>query len=434
MSLVRLSGSRAIAIADSLFRGKKPLAACESHTAHFGSIYKGEKLIDEVVATLFRAPKSYTGDDTVELTCHGSAYIVGEVLRLAIGAGARMAEPGEFTRRAYLSGRLNLSEAEAVADLIASSSEAAHRLATQQMRGGYTTAIEHLRDELLQLTTLLELELDFSEEDVEFADRGRLAATMEAIGAEIETLRGSFALGNAIKEGVPVAIVGAPNVGKSTLLNQLVKEERAMVSDIAGTTRDVIEEQIVIDGVRFRILDTAGIRSTEDRLEKMGIERTLRTIERARIVIRMIDAAEVAQKGIEPATFTLREDQHLITLINKCDTVTALPTLPEGVIRLTARTGEGVKSLQRALHRAVGLETLEEGTTIVSTARHYEALTTASVSLKRALEGLQADLPADLLSEDIRAVITAIGSITARGEILPSEILNNLFGHFCIGK
>lgn len=434
MSLVRLSGSRAIAIADSLFRGKKPLAACESHTAHFGSIYKGEKLIDEVVATLFRAPKSYTGDDTVELTCHGSAYIVGEVLRLAIGAGARMAEPGEFTRRAYLSGRLNLSEAEAVADLIASSSEAAHRLATQQMRGGYTTAIEHLRNELLQLTTLLELELDFSEEDVEFADRGRLAATMEAIGAEIETLRGSFALGNAIKEGVPVAIVGAPNVGKSTLLNQLVKEERAMVSDIAGTTRDVIEEQIVIDGVRFRILDTAGIRSTEDRLEKMGIERTLRTIERARIVIRMIDAAEVAQKGIEPATFTLREDQHLITLINKCDTVTALPTLPEGVIRLTARTGEGVESLQRALHRAVGLETLEEGSTIVSTARHYEALTTASESLKRALEGLQADLPADLLSEDIRAVITAIGSITARGEILPSEILNNLFGHFCIGK
>lgn len=434
MSLVRLSGSRAIAIADSLFRGKKPLAACESHTAHFGSIYKGEKLIDEVVATLFRAPKSYTGDDTVELTCHGSAYIVGEVLRLAIGAGARMAEPGEFTRRAYLSGRLNLSEAEAVADLIASSSEAAHRLATQQMRGGYTTAIEHLRDELLQLTTLLELELDFSEEDVEFADRGRLAATMEAIGAEIETLRGSFALGNAIKEGVPVAIVGAPNVGKSTLLNQLVKEERAMVSDIAGTTRDVIEEQIVIDGVRFRILDTAGIRSTEDRLEKMGIERTLRTIERARIVIRMIDASEVAQKGIEPATFTLREDQHLITLINKCDTVTALPTLPEGVIRLTARTGEGVESLQQALHRAVGLETLEEGTTIVSTARHYEALTTASESLKRALEGLQADLPADLLSEDIRAVITAIGSITARGEILPSEILNNLFGHFCIGK
>ncbi|MDO4758915.1 MAG: tRNA uridine-5-carboxymethylaminomethyl(34) synthesis GTPase MnmE [Rikenellaceae bacterium] len=434
LSLVRLSGSRAIAIADSLFHGKKPLAACESHTAHFGSIYKGEKLIDEVVATLFRAPKSYTGDDTVELTCHGSAYIVGEVLRLAIGAGARMAEPGEFTRRAYLSGRLNLSEAEAVADLIASSSEAAHRLATQQMRGGYTTAIEHLRDELLQLTTLLELELDFSEEDVEFADRGRLAATMEAIGAEIEALRGSFALGNAIKEGVPVAIVGAPNVGKSTLLNQLVKEERAMVSDIAGTTRDVIEEQIVIDGVRFRILDTAGIRATEDRLEKMGIERTLRTIERARIVIRMIDAAEVAQKGIEPTTFTLREDQHLITLINKCDTVTALPTLPEGVIRLTARTGEGVESLQQALHRAVGLEALEEGTTIVSTARHYEALTTASEALKRALEGLQADLPTDLLSEDIRAVIIAIGSITARGEILPSEILNNLFGHFCIGK
>ena len=306
IAVIRVSGAKALTLCDRIFRGRTPLAEAAPYTVHYGTIVdapaaeaESPRIVDDVLATVFRAPHSYTGEDSVEISCHGSSYIVAEILRLLTAAGGRMATPGEFTMRAYLAGKLDLAQAEAVGDLIAASSRAAHALATNQMRGGYSSALETLRDRLLHLTALLELELDFSEEDVEFADRRALRHTMEEIGTEIDRLRDTFALGNAIKEGVPVAITGAPNVGKSTLLNRLLGEERALVSEIAGTTRDVIEERINIDGVLFRFLDTAGIRATDDRLEQMGIERTMESIRRARIIIRMIEAGDIAGGRIE---------------------------------------------------------------------------------------------------------------------------------------
>lgn len=431
LMVIRLSGPEAVSIADRIFHAKKPLTEAAGYTVHFGIFGPQENPVDEVVATLFRAPRSYTGEDTVEFSCHGSSYITSEVLRLAIEAGARMAEPGEFTRRAYLNGKLDLSEAEAVADLIASESRAAHHLAMQQMRGGYSSALEGLREELLGLTALLELELDFGEEDVEFADRKQLKQTMLHIDEEIARLRRSFRLGNAIKEGIPVALVGAPNVGKSTLLNCLLGEERAMVSAIAGTTRDVIEECITIDGVRFRLLDTAGLRHTEDTLEQMGIARTRQSLERAEVVVWLVDATTIGDTLPTP-DFTLHEGQTCLTVANKADLCPNC-SLPDGVIALSAKEGRGIEELRRRLRAAVPTDHLE-GQTIVSSLRHYEALTTASKALARALHGLQEGLPTDLLSEEIRSVITAISTITGRGTILPDEVLAHLFAHFCIGK
>lgn len=431
LMVIRLSGGEAVAIADRIFHAKQPLTEAAGYTVHYGILGSAENPVDEVVATLFRAPRSYTGEDTVEFSCHGSSYITSEVLRLAIEAGARMAEPGEFTRRAYLNGKLDLSEAEAVADLIASESRAAHHLAIQQMRGGYSSALEGLREELLGLTALLELELDFGEEDVEFADRKQLKQTMLHIDEEIARLRRSFRLGNAIKEGIPVALVGAPNVGKSTLLNCLLGEERAMVSAIAGTTRDVIEECMTIDGVRFRLLDTAGLRHTEDTLEQMGIERTRQSLERAEVVVWLLDATTIGDTLPTP-DFTLHEGQSCLMVANKTDLCPNC-TLPDGVIALSAKEGRGIEELRRRLRAAVPTDHLE-GQTIVSSLRHYEALTTASTALERALRGLQEGLPTDLLSEEIRSVITAISTITGRGTILPDEVLAHLFSHFCIGK
>lgn len=298
LAVIRLSGGEALAIADRIFRGAAPLSEAAGYTVHYGRIVGGEQTVDDVLATVFRAPRSYTGEDAVEISAHGSPFIVSEILRLLIASGARMAEPGEFTLRAYLAGKLDLSQAEAVGDLIASSSRAAHALASNQMRGGYSEALDALRERLLHLASLLELELDFSEEEVEFADRSLLRDTMQEIGGRIDALRQSFSLGNAIKEGVAVALVGAPNVGKSTLLNRLLCEERALVSEIAGTTRDVIEERANIDGVVFRFLDTAGLRSTDDRLERMGIERTLASLRRARIVVCLLDAASLSPNAL----------------------------------------------------------------------------------------------------------------------------------------
>lgn len=433
IAVVRVSGREAFALCDRMFRGRKPLAEADGYTVHYGEIMDGDRIVDDVLAAVFRAPHSYTGEDSVEISCHGSSYIVSEILRLLTAAGGRMAQPGEFTIRAYLAGKLDLSQAEAVADTIAASSRAAHALASTQMRGGYSDELERLRDKLLSLTSLLELELDFSEEDVEFADRTALRETMQRIGAEIDRLRSSFSLGNAIKEGVAVAIAGAPNVGKSTLLNRLLNEERAMVSEIAGTTRDVIEERTNIDGILFRFLDTAGIRSTDDRLERMGIERTMESIRRAQLVIHLIDASALAAAVPEP-DFTLRPDQKLLTVANKIDRAPASLTLPENIIGISAKQGTGLDRLCEALRRAVDTDALYHGDPVVSNSRHYEALTTAREALDRALDGLGNGLPADLLSEEIRQVIHTLGSITARGAIAPDEVLQNIFSKFCIGK
>ena len=439
IAVIRISGTEAFNICDSIFRGRNPLSQATGYTVHFGRIIDGDRFIDEVLATVFRAPHSYTGEDSVEISCHGSNYIVSEILRLLVAAGARMAEAGEFTVRSYLAGKLDLAQAEAVADMIASSSQAAHTLAAHQMRGGYSAALDKLRDQLLHLTTLLELELDFAEEEVEFADRKELKRIMEQIGDEIEQMRSSFALGNAIKEGIPVAIVGAPNAGKSTLLNRILNEERAMVSDIAGTTRDVIEEQINIDGVQFRFLDTAGLRNTDDRLEQMGIERTLQSIEKARIIIRLIDATMLDRESLTgkialPAPdFPLRDDQHLLTVINKID---ALPDskFASDIISISARNGIGINDLYQALRNIISDLFPNEGETIISNIRQYEALSNAAEALQNGLIGLNNGLPTDLLSEEIRTIIRHLGAITGRGMIVPDEVLATIFSKFCIGK
>ena len=440
IAVIRVSGAKALTLCDRIFRGRTPLAEAAPYTVHYGTIVdapaaeaESPRIVDDVLATVFRAPHSYTGEDSVEISCHGSSYIVAEILRLLTAAGGRMATPGEFTMRAYLAGKLDLAQAEAVGDLIAASSRAAHALATNQMRGGYSSALEALRDRLLHLTTLLELELDFSEEDVEFADRQALRDTMEQIDCEIGRLCSSFAWGNAIKEGIAVAIVGAPNVGKSTLLNRLLGEERALVSEIAGTTRDVIEERINIDGVLFRFLDTAGIRATDDRLEQMGIERTMESIRRARIIIRMIEAGDIAGGRIEDSMPGVRKDQTLLTVINKLD-LHPDTTLPTGAIGLSAKRGEGIDALRRALRKAVPTDELYHGDAVVSNSRHHTALVEAHTSLAQALDALDAGLPTDLLSEEIRDVIRHLGEITGRGSITPDEILKNIFSNFCIGK
>lgn len=458
IAVIRISGGEAFAVCDRIFRGRRPLAEADGYTVHYGTIAEGDRVIDDVLAAVFRAPHSYTGENSVEISCHGSSYIVSEILRLLTAAGGRMAQPGEFTIRAYLAGKLDLSQAEAVADMIASSSRAAHALASTQMRGGYSEELESLREKLLNLTSLLELELDFSEEDVEFADRTALRATMQRIAAEIDRLRSSFALGNAIREGVAVAIAGAPNVGKSTLLNRLLNEERAMVSEIAGTTRDVIEECANIGGVLFRFLDTAGIRSTNDTLEQMGIARTMSSIERAQIIIRLIDASQPAvpvsggspssgQTGRKSAPavpsadsaadtqspdFPLRPDQTLLTVYNKIDKTPGL-ALPEGAVGISARNGDGIDDLRRILRDAVDTETLYHGGTVISNSRHYEALTSASEALSAALDGLRDNLPTDLLSEEIRQVIRHLSGVTGQ-DIVPEEVLKTIFSKFCIGK
>lgn len=452
LAVVRVSGGEALTVCDRIFRGRTPLAEAEGYTVHYGHIMADGRTLDDVLVTVFRAPRSYTGEDAAEISCHGSQYIVSEILRLLIAAGARMAHPGEFTIRAYLAGKLDLSQAEAVADIIASSSRASHALAANQMRGGYSEAFDTLREKLLHLTSLLELELDFSEEEVEFADRTQLRDTMQRIRERIDALRSSFSLGNAIKEGVAVAIVGAPNVGKSTLLNRLLNEERAMVSDIAGTTRDVIEERANIDGIVFRFLDTAGIRSTNDTLEQMGIARTMSSIERAQIIIRLIDASQPdisasgqtvrksapavpsanSAAGAQHPEFPLRPDQTLLTVYNKIDKTLRF-ALPEGVVGISARNGDGIDDLRRALRNAVDTEALYHGDTVISNSRHYEALTSASEALSAALDGLRNNLPTDLLSEEIRQVIRHLSGVTGQ-DIVPEDVLKTIFSKFCIGK
>ncbi len=451
IAIIRVSGEGSIALTDKIFRGKTPLASAKSHTIHYGEIVNEQgEVVDDVLVSVFRAPHSYTTEDSVEISCHGSQYITQQILSLAIHHGARMAEAGEFTLRAYMAGRMDLSQAEAVADMIAASSEAAHRMATTQMRGGYSSKLGELRGKLLNLVTLLELELDFSEEDVEFADRTKLRALMEDTHTEIARLKDSFAVGNAIKNGVAIAIIGEPNAGKSTLLNRLLNDDRAMVSEIAGTTRDIIEESIIIKGITFRFIDTAGIHDTADRLEQMGIERSFRAIERAQVIIQLVDATKGNFAPIEVA-----DNQRLIVVRNKVDLLnssvvsskyTAVNITKDddsfvgistergssSTINISAKENLGIEQLIDTLYNSLDTSSLYAGDAIVSSTRHYNLLHTAQESLDTALCALNDLLPTDLLCEDIRQVLHPLGEIT--GEINTEEILGNIFSNFCIGK
>jgi len=425
IAVIRISGEGSVACCDRIFKGRKPLSEAKSHTIHYGTICDGEHIVDDVVVAVFRAPHSYTGEESVEISIHGSRYIAQEVIRLLCENGARMAEAGEFSQRALAAGRIDLSQAEAVADLIAAESHAAHAVASTQMRGGYSEMLEGLREELLNITTLLELELDFSEEDVEFADRARLRNMLEHTDSMVARLMNSFRVGNAIREGVAVAIVGRPNVGKSTLLNRLVGDDRAMVSDIAGTTRDTIEESVVIDDIKFRFVDTAGLHDTDDRLEQMGIERTERAMRQAQIVLYVVEA--------DNHTFELpklTDKQTLIVVANKMD-LSAERTI-DGVIYISARNGEGVDMLRTALRNTIDTDGLYRGEVVVSNLRHFEALTHAHASLQVALAALDNGISEELLSEDIRSAITSLAEIT--GKITSDDILKNVFSRFCIGK
>ena len=426
--VIRLSGSEAITIADRMFRGKSKLSDATGYTLHYGNIVNDtDEVIDDVVVALFRAPHSYTGDDTVEITLHGSEYITTEVIRLAIEYGATMAMPGEFTRRAFLAGKMDLSRAEAVADIIASDSRWSHNVASTQMRGGYSAKLAELHSELLRLCSLLELELDFSEEDVEFADRTTLLNTLNDIGSQIESLTNSFALGNVLKNGVSVAIVGEPNVGKSTLLNTLIEDDRAIVSDIAGTTRDTIEATTTIDGIRYRFIDTAGIRNTEDKLEQLGIDRSCRAMEKANVVLHIASADNPTFAPIETSN-----TQHYIRVINKIDTVTSSADLDANAIQISAKRNLGIDDLRKAIRTTTDTAQLSAGSIVVSNMRHYAALKSASEALADARRSMQSNTPSDLLSEDIRRIIHHLGEIT--GEITSADILQNIFSNFCIGK
>ena len=411
LGIIRISGPAAFAAVSALCYVDCGTTAVRS--LHYAHIKDGSEVIDEVMLSVFRAPHSYTGEDSVEISCHGSRYILNKVLELLVQHGCRMARPGEFTQRAYLNGKMDLSQAEAVADLIASTNRASHHLAMSQLRGGISTELSTLRDHLLHLTSLLELELDFSDhEDLEFADRTELSALAHTIETHITRLAKSFKTGNALKNGIPVAIVGAPNVGKSTLLNALLGEERAIVSDIQGTTRDAIEDTINLGGVTFRFIDTAGIRHTSDTIEQMGIERSIAAAQRARIILMM------TEPGVPYPNLDVRDDQTVIRIENKTEA-------------FQAKYGIGLEELKQQLIAAI--PTYPESDVIVTNARHYDALQRAHTSILRVLEGLNIGLSGDLLSEDLRQALDILAEITG-GQITPQETLNNIFSHFCIGK
>ena len=480
ISVIRVSGPEALAIADKVIACRKGnISEAAGYTIKFGNILDASgAVIDEVLVSIFRAPHSYTGENSVEISCHASSYIASSIMNLLYAAGARAAEPGEFTQRAYLNGKMDLAQAEAVADVIASQNAAAHRIAFKQMKGGFSSELKDMRSELLELVSLMELELDFSEEEVEFADRTRLDSLLTALVEHISRLIDSFKLGNAIKNGVPVAIAGATNTGKSTLLNALLGEDRAIVSDVHGTTRDTIEETLNIDGVLFRFIDTAGLRETDEVVEKIGIERTFKKISEASIVLGMVDLT----RDFESTCDTVREiigkvdfeTQKLIFLLNKTDIcevnknvsvlnfivssldikgiTSALATTAEvtasglenqqksdknegssvEILPISAKTGSGISSLREILAASQRDLLADSDTTLVTNQRHVQALSDARTSLLRAQEGLTLSIPTDLVSQDIRETIYHLGSIV--GEISTDEVLGNIFRNFCIGK
>ena len=432
LGIIRISGPQALEILSHVF--SKNLTDAKPNTVHFGHIKDGTEVIDEVLVSVFRAPHSYTGEDSAEISCHGSRYILNKVLELLIQQGCRMANPGEYTMRAYLNGKMDLSQAEAVADLIAASNEANHQMAMSQLRGGISTKLSQLRDQLLKLTSLLELELDFSDhEDLEFADRSELLSLAKNINNHITHLAESFETGQAIKQGIPVAIVGKTNVGKSTLLNALLKDDRAIVSDIHGTTRDTIEDTIDINGITFRFIDTAGIRQTSDQVEQIGIERTYAAIDKARIVIWMVDAEPAQEELINMNK--LSENKKLILVRNKIDKVQNTPftIVKIPLIEISAKHGTHLSNLEQAIYEAADIPTPQQSDIIVTNARHYDALIRAHAHLQRVLDGMAQNISGDLLSEDLRLTLDTLSEITG-GQITPNEVLGNIFKNFCVGK
>ena len=439
LGIIRVSGSQSLEILSRVF--SKDLSNAEPNTIHYGHIKADKEVVDEVLVSVFRAPHSYTGEDSAEISCHGSRYILNKVLELLIQNGCRMAQPGEYTQRAFLNGKMDLSQAEAVADLIASSNKATHQMAMSQLRGRFSSELSQLRDQLLKLTSLLELELDFSDhEDLEFADRSELLELTKLIDKHITRLAHSFETGQALKQGIPVAIVGKTNVGKSTLLNALLKDDRAIVSDIHGTTRDTIEDTIDINGITFRFIDTAGIRQTTDEVEQIGITRTYAAIDKARIVLWLIDAQPDAEeiKEIQERC----KDKSLIIIYNKIDKFSEesaadlfshLSPLTSNLLTISAKYGQGLDTLETAIYQAANIPTLSDADVIVSNARHYDALVRAHESLTRVLEGMNQQLSGDLLSEDLRLTLDTLSEITG-GQITPNEVLGNIFKNFCVGK
>jgi len=454
VALIRISGPDAIAVTDKIFRSVRgaSLASAAGYSMHYGSIFmtgndsdtgaNGIELLDDVIVSLFRAPHSYTGEDSVEISCHASSFIVSKILELLVANGAQLALPGEFTQRAFINGKMDLSQAEAVADVISSSSAIEHRIAFNQMKGGYSAKLLSIRNTLLELSALLELELDFSEEEVEFADRSRLSALTSEAFDECSRLAASFRVGNAIKNGVPIAIVGPPNSGKSTLLNALLGDNRAIVSDIPGTTRDTIEDICVIEGIKFRFIDTAGLRETSDVVEKMGIERSKAAVRKAQIVIGLVDStSQNFLDNILEISAMVSDNQQLVIVCNKVDIFDINKKSPDfkswqmasyTVLPISAKTGQGLDALKSFLCSIVA--PLDESAMLVTNARHAEALTAAAESLKTFADGMATSLPGDLLSEDLRSAIASLNIILGEDILTPQDTLNRIFSSFCIGK
>lgn len=448
IGIIRVSGTEAIRITDKIFRPvdkhSTPLDKRDANTINFGFIRNGkDEIIDEVLISIFRAPHSYTGEDSVEISCHGSSYVLQQVMRLLIENGCRSAGPGEYTQRAFLNGKMDLSQAEAVADLIKSTSAATHRMAMNQMRGGFSHELSTLRDKLLKLTSLMELELDFSDhEELEFADRDELKQIALQVKSKISGLASSFNLGNAIKNGIPVAIIGETNAGKSTLLNTLVGEDRAIVSDIHGTTRDVIEDTVNINGTVFRFIDTAGIRDTTDTIERLGIDLTFKKINQADIIIWMVDATEKSDriKEISEKLYPLCNDKQLIVAYNKTDITnqpvcTEIEKIPPHAhqIRISAKFGTNIDKLKQMLLTFANVPEISQSDIIITNTRHYEALIRSLEAVNRVIDGINENIPSDLVAQDLRECLSHLAEITG-GEITSEETLQNIFKHFCVGK